>query len=235
MTEEESQSEHFKTIQRNKKISEQPETQPEQPQQPEQPGLPGGMSVSSILELLQNPVVRSTILSNPQPIRELIQGYESLVYPLLQSSYPDIYEALSTVEPEEEKDNDKGTELNETINKPVPREAINYEIISMHSEGYSPTEIADYLSEKYDIELFPMQVGRTIKRLQAATAQKKPSVPTPSSIVTPRINIPSTAAMPAPLKIPDVEGMYFNIISTVRWGAVVVLSGILGFILGKVV
>lgn len=235
------ESEHFRMIQANKQKLEQP--QPQQQQPPQQPTNPGnGIAgiIESATKMLGDPATRALIVANPAMLIGIIDEYSEykpLIYSFLQSSYPDIYEALSKVEPEQPEAQPEPEPQPEPdiIEKPVPREALNYEMMEMSREGYSATEIADYLSEKYDVDIYPMNVGRTIKRLQQAAQDKARATlgNIPKAPSQPTISKP--APIPAPIKFPDVDGMYSNMITTLKWSAVAVLTGILGFILGRLV
>ena len=57
--------------------------------------------------------------------------------------------------------------------------------MEMFKDGYSASEIADYLNEKYEVDLYPMQVGRTVKRLQAVQQAKAQDTPGRIIPVTP--------------------------------------------------
>lgn len=243
------QSNHFKIVQRNKKAAEQQKQQEEQPQpepQPEQPQEQPGSGISDILksatELLSNPILRQAIIKNPEVIKDLISEnageLEPVVYGFLQSNYPDVYEAVSKV--------------NDKVDKPdarsgmIPQEQFKADIIDLDSQGYNLSQIAQILSDEYNKTIYAMQVSRVLKKAESEQEeeakrkeqelkQPKPKVDTIASQVAQTIPV-RPAPMPAPaFKIPDVmTSMYSNIISTLRWGAVAALTGILGFILGKV-
>ncbi len=219
--------------------------QPQQPKQPEQPGSPKG--IGDIIQLLggalSNPVVADTIKTNAAQVKQLIhenvEGYEPLIFAYLQSSYPDIYEALSKVESEQPE------EKRDVTNGMIPHQQFVDDISELDENGYSMNQISEILSEKYNRKIYPMQVSRILKKLDEQGDEPEPEdKPKPKvnimaaidSLVAKRIpaTVSKPATIPAPIKFPDVDGMYSNFISTVRWSAVAVLTGVLGFILGRV-
>ena len=151
---------------------------PQLPQAP--PELPADM-VSQIDKFLSNPLFAIGVKGHVEDIQQFIKEnageFEPLVYDYIKSKYPNIFAIIQPEDVKEEverEDKDKGEE--EEPVKPVPQAAITYEILELHKELYTPSEIADILSEKYDINLYAMHVGRIIKRAEAAAlaAQNKP-------------------------------------------------------------
>lgn len=161
-------SEHFKAIHKQ---------QLEQPAQPQQISQPATASngivgiIETVTRALENPATRALIVANPATITAIIDeysAYKPIIYSFLQSKYPDIFQALQQVQvPEQTEETEP-----EDIEKPVPREAINYEMIELSKEGYNCSEIAEILSEKYNITVYAMNVGKQLKRLQQAAQDK---------------------------------------------------------------
>lgn len=146
------------------------------PQSEELPVLPLSM-IEQVDKYLSNPLFQIAAKSHVGDIQRFIKDnsgeFEPSVYDYISLKYPNIYAIIKP--PEEDKEEPKSEdkdEEEEPVIKPVPQAAITYEILELHKELYTPSEIADFLSEKYDINLYPMNVGRIIKRAQAAQAPK---------------------------------------------------------------
>jgi hypothetical protein len=227
----------------NETETEQPEQLIEPEPQPEQTG-----SITDILNqvdgALKNPVIVGMVKSHAAEVKEMIEdysgNYKTIVYGYLKSNYPDVHESLSNV-PEQEETKDVRSSM-------IPAEQFKNDVLDLYEQGYNYSQIATILSEENKKDIYPMQISRIIKKAEDKKDDKsEQDKPKPKSEVIASIanevarRIPASAKpvpapMPAPMfKIPDVDGMYSNIISTLRWSAVAILTGILGFILGKVI
>lgn len=152
---------------------------PAQLPQAQPPELPQGM-ISKIDGFLQNPIFAYACKSHVEDIQQFIKensgDFEPLVYDYINSKYPNIY---ATIKPEESLPEGDGLpeDQEEPLIKPTPQSEINFQIWQMHLEGYSATEIADYLSDKFDRDIYAMHVGRQISRMKALAEKAAPKIP----------------------------------------------------------
>ena len=180
----------------------------------EPPQLPAGM-IEQIDKYLGNPLFQIAAKSHAEDIRQFIKSnsgeFEELVYEYIKGKYINIYNIIKPEEvTKEEPESEDQDEEEEPVIKPVPQAAITYEILELHKELYTPSEIADFLSEKYDITLYPMHVGRIIKKAQALAAQKPKDEPEIKQVIQANpagqvVTMPAQTVTPAPKPLdPDM-------------------------------
>lgn len=137
------------------------------------PELPAGM-IEQIDKYLSNPLFQIAARGHSEDIRKFITEnsgeFEPLVYDYIKGKYINIYNILKPEEKDTpESEPEPEDEEEEPIEKPIPRAAVEYEMIELYKEGYNYSEISDHLNSRYDLNLWPMQISRVIARAKEAT------------------------------------------------------------------